>query len=98
MKNKNHCHSFNKSICINLTFNTSTQRQGKLPNATTGGKYFKEYHAERGGDELCVSKTSIKQGNRVLVIDDLVATGGTLIAACDLLASMEATVKKFFYL
>ena len=38
-------------------------------NATTGGKYFNEYHAKRGGEELCVSKTPIKPGNRVLVID-----------------------------
>jgi adenine phosphoribosyltransferase len=50
---------------------------GKLPNAVTGAQYFKEYEGGNsvGGDELCVSRTAIKPGDRVLVIDDLVATG-----------------------
>jgi adenine phosphoribosyltransferase len=53
------------------------RKMGKLPNAVTGSSYFKEYAgaSSTGGDELCISKTSIKPGNRVLVIDDLVATG-----------------------
>ena len=53
------------------------RKKGKLPNAVTGEEYFKEY-CEGGkvpGDVLCVSRTSIKRGDRVLVIDDLVATG-----------------------
>ena len=70
------------------------RKQGKLPNSVAGGVYRKEYKGDNaaGGDSLCVSKTSIKPGNRVLVIDDLVATGGTLIAACDLLASLGAVI------
>ena len=70
------------------------RKQGKLPNSITGSEYFKEYSGENshGGDELCMSRTAIKPGHRVLVIDDLVATGGTLIAACDLLVSAGATV------
>jgi len=39
-----------------------------------------------------VSRTAIKPGDRVLVIDDLVATGGTLIAACDILKAVGATI------
>eukprot|EP01034_Spumella_vulgaris_P026713 gene26713-33335_t len=70
------------------------RKVGKLPNAVTGASYFKEYSGAnaQGGDELCISKTSIKPGNRVLVIDDLVATGGTLIAACDLIHAVEAVI------
>lgn len=65
------------------------RKKGKLPNAVTSGKYFKEYASEKAdGDELCIPKSNIEPGKRVLVIDDLVATGGTLIAACDLMASV----------
>jgi adenine phosphoribosyltransferase len=71
------------------------RKKGKLPNSVTGAEYFKEYSGEgtaSGGDELAVSRTAITQGMRVLVIDDLVATGGTLIAACDLLVAAGAVV------
>lgn len=53
------------------------RKQGKLPNAVSGEEYRKEYSGANanGGDELCVSRTAIKRGDRVLVIDDLVATG-----------------------
>jgi adenine phosphoribosyltransferase len=70
------------------------RKVGKLPNAITGEQYFKEYEGtnKAGGDELCMSRTATKPGDRVLVIDDLVATGGTLIAACNLLASQGATI------
>ena len=53
------------------------RKKGKLPNAVTGGEYRKEYEGANasGGDELCISRTAIQPGARVLVIDDLVATG-----------------------
>lgn len=53
------------------------RKTGKLPNAVTGKEYHKEYQGDnaKGGDELCLSRTAIKPGDRVLVIDDLVATG-----------------------
>lgn len=76
------------------------RKKGKLPNAVTGAEYFKEYSGENanGGDELCLSRSAIRPGARVLVIDDLVATGGTLIAACDLLHSVGLTVCSSFSL
>lgn len=53
------------------------RKSGKLPNSVTGSQYYKEYKGANasGGDELCISRTAIKPGDRVLVIDDLVATG-----------------------
>jgi adenine phosphoribosyltransferase len=39
---------------------------------------------EAGGDALAISKTAVSSGDRVLLIDDLIATGGTLIAGIDL--------------
>jgi adenine phosphoribosyltransferase len=70
------------------------RKKGKLPNAVSGEEYRKEYKGDNaeGGDVLCVSRSAISPGKRVLVIDDLVATGGTLIAACDLLASVGFNV------
>ena len=70
------------------------RKKGKLPNSVTGAEYFKEYEGSNstGGDELCISRTAVKPNERVLVIDDLVATGGTLIAACDLLKAAGATI------
>jgi adenine phosphoribosyltransferase len=71
------------------------RKKGKLPNCVTGEEYFKEYSEAHGGDEFCMSRTSIKEGSRVLVLDDLVATGGTLMAAADLLASQKAVLVEF---
>ena len=71
------------------------RKKGKLPNAIAGKEYFKEYEGvlSGGGDELCMPKTAISgPGKRVLIIDDLVATGGTLIAACDLMKTAGAEV------
>lgn len=52
------------------------RKKGKLPNSVAGNPYFKEYkEGNVAGDELCVSRAAIKPGDRVLVIDDLVATG-----------------------
>jgi adenine phosphoribosyltransferase len=70
------------------------RKKGKLPNSVSGEDYSKEYQGDndRGADALCVSRTAIAAGKRVLVIDDLVATGGTLIAACDILKAIGATI------
>jgi adenine phosphoribosyltransferase len=71
------------------------RKKGKLPNCVTGDDYTKEYTEASGADTLCMSRTAVKEGTRVLVLDDLVATGGTLIAAADLLASQKATLVEF---
>lgn len=53
------------------------RKAGKLPNSVSGSQYHKEYRGDNhaGGDELCISRTATSVCNRVLVIDDLVATG-----------------------
>jgi adenine phosphoribosyltransferase len=73
------------------------RKKGKMPNAISGAEYRKEYKGENssGGDELCISRTAIRPGQRILVIDDLVATGGTLIAACDLIKDIGGVVSLF---
>lgn len=55
------------------------RKPNKLPRETISEKYDLEY----GQNELCVHKDDIKPGDRVLIVDDILATGGT----------MEATIK-----
>lgn len=56
------------------------RKPGKLPGATYTVSYEKEY----GSDSLCISQSALKQEQRVLIIDDLIATGGTAKAAIEL--------------
>jgi adenine phosphoribosyltransferase len=81
------------AMALNKPF-VMIRKKGKLPNSLTGSEYFKEYQGDgvSGGDELAIPKKYVQPGMRFLVIDDLVATGGTLIAACSLLAAAGAEV------
>ena len=56
------------------------RKPGKLPYETISMKYDLEY----GQDELQIHKDAIKPGQRVAIIDDLLATGGTIKAVADL--------------
>lgn len=64
------------------------RKRGKLPAATTGVDYTLEY----GVDRLEVHLDAITPGERVLVVDDLIATGGTALAACELVRSVGGTI------
>lgn len=58
------------------------RKPGKLPNKT----YKKSFDLEYGSTSIEIQKnTNIKKGQRVVIIDDLVATGGTAIACAELL-------------
>ncbi len=56
------------------------RKPGKLPYDT----YQVEYKLEYGSDKFEMHKDAIKPGQRVAVLDDLLATGGTAKAACEL--------------
>ncbi|WP_326909556.1 adenine phosphoribosyltransferase [Sedimentibacter sp. MB31-C6] len=64
------------------------RKPGKLPGDTI--KY--EYSLEYGSDSLEIHKDSIKPGQKVLIIDDLLATGGTMIAAAKLVEQLGGVV------
>jgi adenine phosphoribosyltransferase len=68
------------------------RKKGKLPGKTLSKKYQLEY-AEA---EVEVHEADVPQGKRVLLMDDLIATGGTLNAARELITSAGATVPEFF--
>jgi adenine phosphoribosyltransferase len=57
------------------------RKKGKLPYATES----EEYELEYGTDTIEIHKDAIAEGNKVLLVDDLIATGGTALAACKLI-------------
>ncbi len=64
------------------------RKPGKLPAET----FRVEYELEYGKDAVEMHKDSVFKGARVLVVDDLLATGGTMKAACDLVERAGGTV------
>ncbi len=64
------------------------RKPGKLPAAIERVEYELEY----GTDALEVHQDAIQPGQRVLVIDDLLATGGTVAAACQLVERLQGHV------
>ena len=75
------------ALALNKPF-IMLRKKGKMPNAITGASYSKEY---AGDDSLGIPRGSIQKGDRVLLIDDLVATGGTLCAGIDLVKKLGGT-------
>ena len=64
------------------------RKPGKLPAET----YRVDYELEYGKDAIEMHKDSVYQGDRVLLVDDLLATGGTMKAACELVEKAGGTV------
>lgn len=62
------------------------RKKGKLPRKTVSSRFELEY----GEDEIHLHEADLQKGARVLLIDDLVATGGTLRASADLLMQSGA--------
>jgi len=67
---------------------TSVRKRGKLPRKTL----IEEYELEYGTDAVEIHVDAVRAGERVLVIDDLLATGGTAAAAVRLLQRAGAEV------
>jgi adenine phosphoribosyltransferase len=64
------------------------RKKGKLPSQTIAQEYDLEY----GTDVIEVHTDAIAKGERVLLVDDLIATGGTAEAAIKLLLALQAQV------
>ena len=65
------------------------RKPGKLPWNTEKVEYELEY----GTDTLEIHKDAISEGQNVLIVDDLLATGGTAEAACKLISKIKGTIK-----
>lgn len=64
------------------------RKPGKLPYKTESVSYDLEY----GTDTIEVHADAVKPGSRVLIVDDLLATGGTMAAACELIKKLGAEI------
>jgi adenine phosphoribosyltransferase len=70
------------------------RKKGKLPYETESVTYDLEY----GTDTLQVHRDAVRNGAKVLMVDDLLATGGTMAAACELIEKIGGQVAGIAFL
>lgn len=70
------------------------RKPGKLPAAT----YRAEYQLEYGSDAVEIHQDALRPGDRVVVVDDLIATGGTARATKELVEQCRAEVAAFVFM
>jgi adenine phosphoribosyltransferase len=68
------------------------RKAGKLPGKTVS----KTYELEYGSDTIEMHSDDLASGQRILIVDDLIATGGTVRAAVDLIEEAGSTVPEVF--
>jgi adenine phosphoribosyltransferase len=64
------------------------RKKGKLPAETVG----QEYELEYGTDKVEIHKDAINPGDKILLVDDLIATGGTAIASAELIKKLKGDI------
>ncbi len=80
---------FGPAIAVELGAGFAALRKpGKLPYRTRTVTYELEY----GTDTLCIHEDAVGPGEKVLLVDDLLATGGTVGGACELLAEFGGEI------
>jgi adenine phosphoribosyltransferase len=70
------------------------RKPGKLPAET----FKKTYNLEYGSDSLEIHTDAIKKGEKILIADDLLATGGTTAAVVDMVESMQGEIVECCFL
>src|SRR4051795_8247947 len=75
------------ACCLSAGFSL-VRKPGKLPHKRVSMKYELEY----GTDTLEMHEDSIVKGQRVLIVDDVLATGGTMKACCDLVEGLGGKI------
>jgi adenine phosphoribosyltransferase len=70
------------------------RKKGKLPAETEKEEYALEY----GTDTIEIHKDAIQKGQKVLIVDDLIATGGTAMAAAKLVKKLQGEVVELAFI
>lgn len=78
---------------LNVGF-VPVRKPGKLPAAV----HTVEYELEYGTDKLEIHQDALENGAKVLIVDDLIATGGTAKATADLLATIGSKILGFAFI
>ncbi|KAL1864133.1 adenine phosphoribosyltransferase [Diaporthe australafricana] len=81
------------ALRLNASF-VPVRKQGKLPGPCVTAEYTKEY----GVDYFQMQEGAIKPGQKVLVVDDIIATGGSAAAAGDLIKQLGGTLVGFLFI
>ncbi|KAL7956123.1 adenine phosphoribosyltransferase [Trichoderma compactum] len=72
----------------------AVRKQGKLPGPCVTAEYVKEY----GKDLFQMQQDAIKEGQKVLIVDDIIATGGSAAAAADLVHQLKGQVIGYLFI
>jgi adenine phosphoribosyltransferase len=70
------------------------RKKNKLP----GKKISQKFKLEYGTDTIEVHKSSLNKKDKVIIVDDLIATGGTALASAKLIKKCKANVSAFIFL
>lgn len=86
---------FGSPVAVNLGIGfVPIRKPGKLPREVISESYDLEY----GSNTLCIHKDAITPGQRVLIVDDLLATGGTVKAMIKLIERLGGVVAGCIFL
>lgn len=80
------------AVALSVGF-VPVRKPGKLPMPTIGIDYALEY----GADRLEMDPAAIRPGEKVVIVDDLIATGGTALATAELLRQAGAVVEQALF-
>tara|TARA_Y100000816_G_scaffold200598_1_gene147321 strand:+ start:2346 stop:2885 length:540 start_codon:yes stop_codon:yes gene_type:complete len=69
----------------------------RKPNKLPGPIYKQKYKLEYGSDEIQIQKNAITKNDKILIVDDLIATGGTALAAHKLVKKHNSKIITFFF-
>ncbi|KAK7713256.1 adenine phosphoribosyltransferase [Diaporthe eres] len=81
------------ALRLNASF-VPVRKQGKLPGPCVTAQYTKEY----GVDYFQMQEGAVKPGQKVLVVDDIIATGGSAAAAGDLIKQLGGSLVGFLFI